>query len=339
MATANSKTGTTYATTDWNKYQQGRPRYPPSLTKIICGYHNRHPSAKWERLIDIGGGSGIAAADFMAKFKTIHNSDPSPWNEEQARAFLSNYAEEHGLNPQLEYSQCTGEETWKHTGDSSADLVIVATAAHFMDPDGLVECAAKILRPGGTLAVYSYWNPSFPGRSQRFHEIFGKTFDRLVLQELESDDNGNNARLAKVVERRMTGGGCLDSVPLPAEFYDDTKRVYINAEPGDIPYKYLYQRFAAPGKDVGGVSRVDERDEIVQYKTDRDVEADGWSFETKKDWFPVFFNTIRPANSKRTEDELAEAYKEWEQAFDEECPNGTVQVQWPCYLVLARRKS
>ncbi|KAJ6092088.1 hypothetical protein N7467_004057 [Penicillium canescens] len=338
MATADSKTGTTYATTDWNKYQQGRPPYPSSLTGLIYDYHRRHPSAGWERLVDIGAGSGIAATNFMADFKIIHNSDPSPWNEEQARTFLSNYAKEHGLSPQLEFSLSTGEETYKHTGESAADLVIAATAAHFMDPDGLVECAAKILRPGGTLAVYSYWNPSFPGRSKHFHETFGKTFDNLVLKALESGDDANHVRLAKVIERRMTGGGCLDSLPLPAELFEDPKRVYINAGPGEIPYKYLYQRFATPGKDVGGVSRVSERDEIVGYTTDEDVEAEGWAFDAGREWFPVFFNTIRPANSKMTEQETRKAYKEWEQVFDEECPQGTVRVQWPCYLVLARRR-
>ncbi|CAI7591646.1 unnamed protein product [Penicillium glandicola] len=325
MATADSKTGTTYATTDWNKYQQGRPPYPPSLTNLIYDFHRRQPSVGWERLVDIGAGSGIAATNFMADFKIIHNSDPSPWNEEQARAFLSNYAKEHGLAPELEYSQSTGEETYKHTGESAADLVIAATAAHFMDPDGLAECAAKILRPGGTLAVYSYWNPSFPGRSQHFHQTFGKTFDNLVLKSLESGDDANRARLAKVIERRMTGGGCLDSVPLPTDLFEDPKRVYINAGPGEIPYKYLYQRFFGPGKDVGGVSRVGEQDEIVRYTTDEDVEAEGWAFDAGKEWFPTFFNTIRPANSTMTEEETREAYKEWEQVFDEECPQGTLE--------------
>lgn len=210
-----TKPRTNYDNTDWNKYQQGRPPYPQSFTALVYNYHRRHPSAGWERLVDIGAGSGIAATNFMTDFKIIHNSDPSPWNEQQARDFLSTYAKEHDLTPELEFSQSTGEEAYKHVGESAADLVIVATAAHFMDPDGLAECAAKILRPGGTLAVYSYWIPSFLDRSQRFNEVFAKTFDNLVLKALEVANDANRARFLDVVKRRMTGVGCLDSLPLP----------------------------------------------------------------------------------------------------------------------------
>jgi SAM-dependent methyltransferase len=338
MATADPKTGTTYATTDWGKYQQSRPSYPASLTETIYNYRRRHPQAGWERLVDIGAGSGVAAINFMHEFKIVHISDPSPWNEEQAREFLSDWTKRHGVSPKLEYSQSTGEEAHKHAGEGQADMVICGTAAHFMDPDGLVEASAKILRPGGTLAVYSYWNPSFPGRSQQFHDAFGKTFDKLVLKVLEAGDDANRRRLAKVIERRLTGGGCLDSVPLPEKYFDDPLRVYINAGPGEIPYKDLYHRFAPANGEVGGTSRVSARDKIVRYTTGVDAAAEGWAFDADKKWFPIFFNTIRPAHSKLSEEEAREAFAEWDQIFDAECPDGNVRVQWPCYLVLATRK-
>ncbi|GAM33869.1 hypothetical protein EIK77_001685 [Talaromyces pinophilus] len=338
MTKADPKARTNYDNTDWKKYQQGRPPYPQSFTELIYDYHRRHPSAGWERLVDIGAGSGIAATNFMADFKIIHNSDPSPWNEQQARAFLSTYAKENGLSPELEFSQSTGEEAYKHVGESAADLVIVATAAHFMDPDGLVECAAKILRPGGTLAVYSYWIPSFPDRSENFNEVFAKTFDNLVLKALEVGNDANRAKFLEVVKRRMTGAGCLDSLPLPAEHFEETTRIYINSGQGEVPYKDLYQRLAAPGKQVGGVSRVSENDEIILYKSDEDTQAEGWAFDAGKEWFPIFFNSMRAANSQMTQEEARDAYQEWEQIFDDECPNGTVRVYWPFYVALARKK-
>jgi SAM-dependent methyltransferase len=338
MTKADPKSRTNYDNTDWNKYKQGRPPYPQSFTELVYDYHRRHPSAGWERLVDIGAGSGIAATNFMADFKIIHNSDPSPWNEQQAREFLSTYAKEHGLTPELEFSQSIGEEAYKHVGESAADLVIVATAAHFMDPDGLVECAAKILRPGGTLAVYSYWLPSFPDRSQHFNEVFHKTFDNLVLKALEGGDDASRARFLTVAGRRMTGAGCLDSLPLPAGLFQETKRIYINSGNGDIPYKDLYQRLAAPGTKLGGVSRVSENDEILRYITDENAEAEGWAFDASKEWFPIFFNSMRAATGQLTQEEARDAYQEWEQIFDEECRNGTVRVYWPFYVALARKK-
>ena len=338
MASVDPKTKTTYATTDWDQYRQGRPSYPPSLTEIIYSYRRRHPKAGWERLVDIGAGSGIASTNFMPDFKIVHVSDPSLWNEEQARSFLPDWAQRHGLNTALEYSQSTGEEAYTQTGEKQVDMVICATAAHFMDPDGLVASIAKMLRPGGTLAVFSYWMPTFPDRSQHFHEVFAKTFDNVVLKPLQSGDDLSRTRLAKVVERRMAGKGVLDSLPLPEEFYDDPLRVYINSGAGEIPYNALFLKFAPANPQPGGISRVSSRDQIVSYYTGTDPAAEGWSFDADKKWLSVFFDTIRPPNNKLSEEESREAYAEWEKVFDDECPTGIVRVLWPAYVVLATRK-
>ncbi len=101
MASADPKTKTTYATTDWADHQKGRPSYPASLTQIIYNYGRRHSKAGWERL-DIGAGSGIVPTNFMPNFKVVQIFDPSPANGEQARRFLSSWADRHGLNVALE---------------------------------------------------------------------------------------------------------------------------------------------------------------------------------------------------------------------------------------------
>lgn len=339
MASIDPTTKTTYATTDWDQYQRGRPPYPPSLTEIIYNYRRQHPVAGWERLVDIGAGSGVASTNFIADFKVVHNSDPSPWNEEQARTFLTGWAGRHGLSTVFEYSQSTGEDAYKHTGEKQADLVICATAAHFMDPDGLVASISKILRPGGTLAVFSYWMPTFPDQSQRFHDIFAETWEKMVLIPLQqSGDDQSRATLARVIERRTAGNGVLDCLPLPEEFYKDPLRVYINSGPGEAPYNPLFIKFATPNRQPGGITRVSQRDRILTYFTGTDPEADGWSFEADKKWLPVFVNTIRPANKNLSEEESRDAYAEWDSIFDKECPTGKLRVRWPAYVVLATRK-
>ncbi|KAK4122072.1 hypothetical protein N657DRAFT_647603 [Parathielavia appendiculata] len=354
MASVDPKTKTTYATTDWNHYQQGRPPYPPSLTELILSYHRRHqqgngiPDSGWNRMVDIGAGSGVASTNFMPFFKTIHISDPSPSNLDQARSFLNDYAGRHNLDPVLEYSQSTGEEAHAHLIPNSqyADLAICATAAHFIDPDGLASSIAKLLRPGGTLAVFSYWMPSFPEQSRRFSDAFANAFDKVVLHALVAKEAGKGAdasratQLAKVVRRRMTGKGVLDSLPVPKEWFDDPVRVYINAGPPggemEIALSDLYRKFARPGEQVGGISRVGERDRVVRYETGTHPEADGWEFEVDKKWLSNFFDTIRPPGVES--EEAREAYANWERVFKEECPGGKVRINWPAYLVLASRK-
>ncbi|KAK4243609.1 hypothetical protein C7999DRAFT_36051 [Corynascus novoguineensis] len=381
-ASVDPKTKTTYATTDWNHYQQGRPPYPPSLTDIILNYHRRHQQSDngpgqpgWDRLVDIGAGSGVASTNFMPSFKTIHISDPSPSNLDQARSFLTDYARRHDLDPVLEYSQSTGEEAHTHIVPSNqyADLAICATAAHFIDPDGLAASIARLLRPGGTLAVFSYWMPAFPGRSQRFADTFTNAFDKVVVRALVAKElaatttakagageeaaavDVSRTRLGDVVRRRMTGQGVLDSLPVPEEWFADPVRVYINA-PREIPLTSVFRKIFAsalpgsgPGREggeeerhgpgggrIGGIPRLSERDEIVRYETGSHPEADGWEFEADKKWLATFFDTIRPPGVES--DEAREAYAHWESVFDEECPSGRVRINWPAYLVLASRK-
>lgn len=339
MASVDPKTKTTYANTNWDQYRQARPPYPSSLTELIYSYRRQHPNAGWERLVDVGAGSGIASTNFMKDFSIIHNSDPSPSNEEQARSFLPDWAQRQNLSTIFEYSQSTGEEAHTKTGEQSADMVICATAAHFIDPDGLAASIAKMLRSGGTLAVFSYWMPSFPGRSQHFHDVFAKYYDDLVVEPLQSGDELTRTRLSKVIQRRMAGKGVLDSLPIPEELYDDPVRVYINAAPtGEIPYSRLFNKFAPADSQLGASTRVSERDRIVTYQTGSDLEAEGWAFDVNKNWLSFFLDTIRPADQKLSEEDSREAYKEWNKIFDEECPNGTLHVLWPAYVVLATRK-
>jgi SAM-dependent methyltransferase len=341
MAAVDPTTKTTYATTDWSHYQRGRPPYPPSLTSLILSYHSQSPNPQYTRLVDIGAGSGIASTPFIPSFSTIHISDPSPSNLSQARSFLTSYATEHNLSPALEFSQSTGEEAHLHTGPGQADLVICATAAHFIDPDGLAKSIATMLKPGGTMAVFSYWMPSFPGQSPRFAEAFADVFDKLVLavlQAREPEKELSETRLAKVVERRMTGEGVLDSLPAPGEWFEGVKRVYVNAVRGEVPLRGLFQKFAREGETVGGVSRVKEGEEVVRFESGRDEAAEGWEFEADKKWLGNFFDTIRPEGDSELRGEAKRAFEEWERLFEEECPEGKTRVRWPAYVVLARRK-
>ncbi|KAK4184783.1 S-adenosyl-L-methionine-dependent methyltransferase [Podospora australis] len=343
MAAVDPTTKTTYATTDWSHYQRGRPPYPPSLTSLILSYHAQAPNPGYTRLVDIGAGSGIASTPFIPSFKHIHISDPSPSNLSQARSFLASYSAERNLSPPvLEFSQSIGEEAHLHTGPAQADFVICATAAHFIDPDGLAKSIAAMLKPGGTMAVFSYWMPSFPGKTEKFEEAFAQVFDKLVLASLQAREPEtkelSETRLANVVERRMTGEGVLDSLPAPGEWFEGVERVYVNAKKGDIPLRGLFQKFAPKGKTVGGKSRVEQGEKEVRYESGRDEEAEGWEFEVDKGWLGNFFDTIRPEGDVDLGEEAKKAMDEWEAVFEKESEGGRVVIRWPAYVVLARRK-
>ena len=337
MGSLGTQPQTTYATTDWSEYQKGRPAYPPSLTELIYNYRRQHSQAGWERLVDVGAGSGIASTNFIPDFKVVHISDPSPSNEEQARPFLSTWVERHGLNTTLEYSQSTGEDAYLKTGEKQADLVICATAAHFMDPDGLATSIAKMLRPGGTLAVYSYWMPTFPHQSQQFHDAFAQTLDKLILKPAVSGSDTGRAMVTKVLMNRMTGKGGLDSLPLSEDSFHDPLRVYINSPADELPYRELSRQFSPTNEKLGGPSRVNFKDRIVHYQSGVNPEAEGWSFDVDRKQLAAFLDSVSPMNNKLSEEESRAVYADWERVFADECSTGTATIHWPVYVALATR--
>ncbi|GKZ38053.1 hypothetical protein AbraIFM66950_009967 [Aspergillus brasiliensis] len=341
MTSIDPHTKTAFATMDWEQYHQSRPPYPPSLTSLIYTYRRLHPHTRWERLVDIGAGSGIATTNFMADFQVIHVSDPSPANESQARTFLPKWAAQHGLHPTFEYAQTVGEEAYRHTGESQVDMVICATAAHFMDPDGLVTSIGKMLRPGGTMAIFSYWLPTFPKQSKRFQDAFASIFEKVFMQQLLRDGPQSNqaALMHSLAKRQGAGEGLLDSLPLPEELFEDPVRVYINpSKDGRVPYHDQFVKYYPADFRPEDYSRVGSRDKIVRYNTGVDDEAEGWEFNADKQWLIEYLNSVLPPQNKIVPETAHVLLADWDQVFAEECPSGQVRVQWTANLVMATRK-
>ena len=220
-----------------------------------------------------------------------------------------------------------------------ADLVISATAAHFMDPDGLSESIGKILKPGGTLAVYSYWMPTFPGQSKRLHDAFAEALASLILKPaLREGGEKAKGMLTKVITRRMPGNGGLDSLPLPEDVWENVKRVYINSPGEEIPYRELSKQLSLDKEMLKKGTRVGVSDEISKYESGVDAEGEGWAFDADKGQISAFLDSVRPFGDKMEEGEYRRIYGEWEKVFDEECPGGKVRIAWPVYVALATKK-
>lgn len=333
-----------YATINWAGYSKGRPPYPPSLTNLIYNYRRQHSRTQWTRLVDIGAGCGIASLNYLKDFKIIHISDPSTLNEKQARPFLTHHINSQNLSTEIEISQSGGEAAFEKVGLGQADMAICATAAHFIDPDALVKSIGKMLKPGGTLAIYSYWFPSFPNQPDtRLLDAFAKTLDRLALKPVykrkDTDEGADEVTLfAKTMERENTGDGTLDSIPLPPELFYDPVRVYINSHGDRAPYRALSRQFSTKKVELTGLSRVQPRDRIVNYTTGEDVEAEGWAFEADKEFIAHFLDTVRPLKSELSKQEVYDIRAEFNRVFDEVCPSGKVMLLWPVYVALATRE-
>ncbi|WP_371601232.1 class I SAM-dependent methyltransferase [Streptomyces sp. NBC_00564] len=121
---------------DAQRYDQARPGYPDTLvTRIVTG-------SPGSDVLDVGCGTGIAARQFQAAGCTVLGIEPD--------ARMADFARARGL--QVEVATF---EAWQPAG-RSFDAVIAAQSWHWVEPVAGVVKAARVLRPGGRLAIFGH---------------------------------------------------------------------------------------------------------------------------------------------------------------------------------------
>lgn len=138
-----------------DRYAAYRPGYPATLFAWLASVCSGHDTA-W----DCATGSGQAALGLAPHFGRVIATDASA---EQIR-----HAAPH---PGVDYRVAPAESSG--LPDRSVDLVTVAQAAHWFDLPRFYAEAARVLKPGGAIAVWGYGRMLLPGEMdalfQRFH--------------------------------------------------------------------------------------------------------------------------------------------------------------------------
>ncbi|MFJ3953690.1 class I SAM-dependent methyltransferase [Streptomyces libani] len=121
---------------DAQRYDQARPGYPGALvTRIVAG-------SPGPDVLDVGCGTGIAARQFQAAGCAVLGVEPD--------ARMADFARARGL--QVEVGTF---EAWQPAG-RTFDAVIAAQSWHWVDPVAGAVKAARVLRPGGRLAIFGH---------------------------------------------------------------------------------------------------------------------------------------------------------------------------------------
>lgn len=120
-------------------YQRGRPEYPESAVEWLVPRTARH-------VLDLGAGTGkltrlLATVGASIKVTAV---EPSEQMREQLAATVPGARVLAGSAESIPLD------------DASVDAVVVGHAWHWFDPDRAVPEAARVLKPGGTLALA--WN-------------------------------------------------------------------------------------------------------------------------------------------------------------------------------------
>lgn len=126
---------------DYVKYRPGYPR------EIVTWLHERCGLQQGARVADIGAGTGISARCFLDAGHTVIAVEPNGAMRAAADAWLSGYRG---------YASVAGTAEATTLDDASVDLVIAAQAFHWFDPDTARREFARILAPGGQVALF--WN-------------------------------------------------------------------------------------------------------------------------------------------------------------------------------------
>ncbi|HEY8196188.1 MAG TPA: class I SAM-dependent methyltransferase [Gemmatimonadales bacterium] len=119
-------------------YAACRPRYPDELFDYLDEQVRRRQLA-W----DCGAGSGQATIPLARRFKRVIGTDISAAMLQQAPR-----------HPAVEYRVAPAEASGLE--DGVADLVTVAQALHWLNTETFYAEAARVLVPGGLLAVWTY---------------------------------------------------------------------------------------------------------------------------------------------------------------------------------------
>lgn len=118
-------------------YERSRPGYPPEAVAWLAGEPPRD-------VVDLGAGTGKLTRQLVAAGHRVIAVEPLP----EMRALLEQAV------PGIRVLAGTGEAM--PLADASADVVTVAQAFHWFDQEAALAQIARVLRPGGAVAIV--WN-------------------------------------------------------------------------------------------------------------------------------------------------------------------------------------
>lgn len=120
------------------RYAESRPTYPPALFDWLAASCTGHALA-W----DCGAGSGQASIALASHFERVVATDASASQIAQATP-----------HPRVEYRVATAERSG--LADRCADLVVVAQAMHWFDPDRFHAEVRRVARADALIAAWTY---------------------------------------------------------------------------------------------------------------------------------------------------------------------------------------
>ncbi|MER5179020.1 class I SAM-dependent methyltransferase [Streptomyces sp. NPDC002896] len=224
------------------QYATARPGYPPVLFDTVEDLTGRR--LRGARVVDVGAGTGIATALLAGRGARVIAVEPGSGMGAQLKARLPEVPLVRGLGDALPLS------------DACADLITYAQAWHWTDPRRSLPEALRVLRPGGSLALW--WNvpdPDVPWAAEQEQ--------RLQARLPGYHAHGITGEAPQIIGRLVPGLG-----PVHRRLHW-TRRV-----PVDVHLAHLGSRsyFATLGPEQSAPVLADERRHLLRHFPDGMVE-------------------------------------------------------------------
>ncbi|KAI1041768.1 hypothetical protein LB505_008451 [Fusarium chuoi] len=215
-----------YTADQASDYAAGRLGYTDALIDFILNYH-QSTNGETGCVLDVGCGPGTATQKLAPHFDIAYGVDPG---ESMIKTATTLGGKARSGDP-IVYHLSTAEDIDKIDGipHSSADMITAATAAHWFDMPKFWAAAAKVLKPGGTVAIWTVFRQqgSFNNNTE-LQSIFNEFLDALTPYSTAGT--------------HLTQSGYVD-LPMPwddantSEFYDQQASVrhVLTAEDGSVP--------------------------------------------------------------------------------------------------------
>lgn len=148
------KTFSTYNIDQGKTYAALRPGYHSSLYDAVRNQHAK-TGGQFETLLDVGCGPGTATLALAPSFSNAIGIDPSEGMIKAAET--ASLEKDSSGNVRFGVSTATelGSNLSPTIQDGSVDLIIAANAAHWFNLDEFWPSADRVLKPGGSVALWT----------------------------------------------------------------------------------------------------------------------------------------------------------------------------------------
>jgi trans-aconitate 3-methyltransferase len=151
---SDERTFRSYTSQQGADYAEARRNYHPSLYETIKEYH-LSTGGQLRSLLDVGCGPGRATRSLATDFDHATGIDPSKGMITTALALENTGSKLAPIRFAMSSAEALGLDLDPPIPEASVDLLTAATAAHWFNMPAFWERAAVVVKPGGTVALWS----------------------------------------------------------------------------------------------------------------------------------------------------------------------------------------